>query len=628
MDRSVASRFHPPLSFLHGLSPEKLIQCLHGGLLHQIVDPLIPGRGPEHQPAAARTRLRNEIPIFPRAALKKINHMLWQNLTRASQEESMRKNDTIHLTADAFGADMEGIGRHDGMAVFVPGQLPGEEADVLIVKVEKKYAFGKMLSSPDPASPDRRPPDCPVFPRCGGCSCRHVNYAAGLEAKRQHVADCFQRIGKMPVEVPPVLGMAHPFAYRNKTSYPVGGTADAPLLGFYAPRSHSLIPVSACPNAMPPANDIAAAFQDWMRRFRLPPYDETSRAGMIRHLVIRVNRSGQAMVTVVAATDSLPHLSALWEAIAPLGAVSLYLNENRIPGNVILSDRFHLLFGEPTLKDTLCGLRFQLSPGAFFQVNPAQTERLYQAAIDFADLSPRETLCDVYCGAGTITLAMARHCKQAIGIEIVPAAVENARRNALENGIANADFHAGRAEELLPKMVSNGLRPDVIVVDPPRKGLDESVIQAIAQAEPSRLVYISCNVATQARDAALLFAHGYRVHRVQPVDMFPFTSHVETVCLLSKIRSAPHIDIDLDMTELDVTKAETKTTYEEIKAYVLEHTGLKVSYLYIAQMKAKHGIIERDCYNKAKTEGSRVPKCPPEKEKAIEEALRHFQMIP
>ena len=540
----------------------------------------------------------------------------------------MRKNDLIDLTCDGLGADLEGVGRHEGMAVFVPGLLPGETAPVRIVKVQSRFAFGRMTGSPVSPAECRKTPDCPAYPRCGGCTGRHMTYEATLEAKRRQVADCFRRIGHMDIDVPAVLGMNDPSAYRNKTALPVGGTADDPQLGFFAPRSHALIPIDRCPNAMPPSDALCSAFLEWMRTYRIPPYQEETHRGLIRHLVIRVNRRGQAMVTVVANGTFLPHEQELADTLFPLGVVSLIFNENRERTNVILGCRFRTIRGADTLTDTLCGLTFDLAPAAFFQVNPTQTERLYQTALDFAELRPEDMLCDVYCGAGTITLMMARHCRAALGIEVVPEAIENARQNARRNGVDNADFRVGAAEDVLPRLVGDGLRPDVIVVDPPRKGLDPAVIAAMAAAAPRRIVYVSCNVATQARDATLLRDAGYRVDKVQPVDMFCWTSGVETVALLSKIRrSTYHIDIDLDMTELDVTKAETKATYEEIKAYVLEHTGLKVSYLYIAQVKAKHGIIERDCYNKPKTEGNRVPKCPPEKEKAIEDALRHFQMI-
>ena len=453
----------------------------------------------------------------------------------------MQKNDIYRLSAEKLGADMEGVCRLDGMPVFVPGLLPGEETDVRIVKAEKKYAFGRMEALPAVHSPDRRDPGCPAYPRCGGCTCRHMRYETTLEGKRQQVQDCFERIGGISLEVPPVLGMEHPYAYRNKTSLPCGGTAETPVLGFYAPRSHAVIPASRCPNAMPPASDIAEAFLTWMQKYRIEPYREENGTGLIRHLVIRVNRDGQSMVTVVINGSRLPHEAELAEALKPLDVISLFRNENTARNNVILSDRFHNIYGRETLPDTLCGLRFELSPASFFQVNPVQTEKLYAAALDFADLKPHETVCDVYCGAGTITLAAASRCASAVGIEIVPAAVENARRNAERNGITNAVFHAGPAEELLPRMVREGLRCDAVLVDPPRKGLEPAVIRAIAEAGPSRVVYVSCNAATLARDAALFREAGYRTVKVQPVDMFCWTSGIETVCALSKRSEAKHV---------------------------------------------------------------------------------------
>ena len=539
----------------------------------------------------------------------------------------MRKNDILTLTCEALGANLEGVCRHEGMAVFVPGMLPGESAPVRIIKVEKRLAYGRMEGQPVSPSPDRRTPDCPAYPRCGGCSGRHMSYEATLSAKRQQVEDCFRRIGKLDVTVPPVLGMDEPAAYRNKTALPVGGPVDAPCVGFFAPRSHAIIPIDRCPNAMPPADEICRAVLDWMKSHRVPSYNEETHSGVLRHIVIRVNRKHEAMVTLAVNSTSIPAPATLWEALQPLGAVSLILNENRERTNVILGRKFRTLYGRDTLEDVLCGLTFDLSPAAFFQVNPQQTEVLYQTALDFAQLTPDDRLCDVYCGAGTISLMMARHCREVLGIEIVPQAIDNAKANAARNGIANADFRCGAAEDVLPTLVNEGLRPDVIVIDPPRKGVEPAVIDAIAKAGPKRVVYVSCNVATQARDAALLVEKGYQLDQVQPVDMFCWTSGVECVALLSKLDTPQHIDIDLELDELDVTSAETKATYQEIKDYVLEHSGLKVSSLYIAQVKQKHGIIERECYNAPKSESGRVPQCPEEKGAAIEEALRHFGMI-
>ncbi len=446
----------------------------------------------------------------------------------------MQKNDLLTLTCESLGADLEGVCRADGMAVFVPGLLPGETGAVRIVKVQPRFAFGRLMSLTGVPSPDRREPDCPAWPRCGGCAGRHMRYEATLAAKRQQVADCFRRIGHLTVEVPPVLGMAEPFRYRNKTALPVGGTAEAPVIGFYAPRSHVIIPAADCPNAMPPAPTIGHALLDWMRRFRIAPYREETRKGLIRHLVVRVNRAGEAVACVAANAERLPHEAELAEALMRAGAIGAVLNVNRADTNVILGPDFRTLAGRDALTDTLCGLTFEVSTPAFFQVNPVQTEVLYGLALDFAGLTAEKTLCDVYCGAGTITLMMARHCRTALGIEVVRQAVENARENAKRNGIGNADFRAGKAEELLPALVREGLRPDVLTVDPPRKGLDPAVIDAMDAASPARIVYVSCNPATLARDAGLLAGKGWRVDRVQPVDMFCWTGGVETVCLLTK----------------------------------------------------------------------------------------------
>ena len=327
----------------------------------------------------------------------------------------MHKNQQGMLRADALGADMEGICRDEGRAVFVPGLLPGEEGLVRIVKEQKRFAFGRLMAPPATPSPDRRDPGCAAYPRCGGCSCRHMRYAATLEQKRRQVADCFQRIGGLTVDVPPVLGMEHPFAYRNKTALPIGGTAEQPLAGFFAPRSHALIPLTDCPNAMPPAGDILRAFLNWMRTHHVAPYQEENHTGLCRHLVIRVNRRGEAMVTVVVNGTALPHAASLWAALQPLGAVSLILNSNTQRTNVILGPSYTTLYGLDTLEDELCGSRFQLHPASFFQVNPAQTETLYRLALEFAQLRGDELVCDLYCGAGTISLMLARHCRSGPG---------------------------------------------------------------------------------------------------------------------------------------------------------------------------------------------------------------------
>ena len=440
----------------------------------------------------------------------------------------MRKNEVLTLVCEGLGADLEGVCRAEGMAVFVPGLLPGEQAEVRIVKAQSRYAFGRierLLSS----SPERRAVDCPAYPRCGGCTGRHMSYEATLRAKRQQVEDCFKRIAHLEIEVKPVLGMEEPAAYRNKTSLPVGGAAGAAFLGFYAPRSHSVVPVRACANAMPPADALTERFRAWAEEHALSVYDERTGEGLLRHLVIRVNRAGEAMVTAVVNGKTLPRAAELYDALRPLGCVSLFVNRNTKATNAIFGPDFELIGGKPVLEETLLGYRYELAPASFFQVNPAQTERLYRLAVEAADPGPEEIVCDLYCGAGTISLPLAAKCRRLLGIEIVPEAIANARRNAERNGIRNTDFRCGAAEELLPRLVREGLRPDVVVVDPPRKGLDEAVIRAVAEASPRRVVYVSCNPATLARDASLFAGLGYRGDTAQPVDMFCWTSGVETV---------------------------------------------------------------------------------------------------
>lgn len=446
----------------------------------------------------------------------------------------MKKNDVLILKADNLGADFEGVCHAEGMAVFVPGILPGEQCAVRILKVADRYAFGKTEGEISFISADRRDPDCAVWPRCGGCSCRHMSYSATLIAKQQQVRDCFMRIAHIDVDVPAVIGMDNPYYYRNKTALPVSGTADNPCLGFFAPRTHNVIPVTLCRNAMEPSASIATAFLSYMKKNRIEPYCEETHTGLVRHLIIRTNRFGESMVTVVLNGNSIPDKKSLQNILNPLKVTSFIININTSRTNVILGDRFYPVFGSGFLEDSLCGLSFRLSPASFFQVNPQQTEKLYQTALEFAQLDGHEHVCDVYCGAGTISLLMAKHCDHVTGIEIVDAAIRNAKENALRNNITNADFFTGSAEVLLPRMVSDGLKPDVITVDPPRKGLDDCVINAIKQACPSRVVYVSCNVATQARDAQRLALAGYILKKVQPVDMFCWTSGVENVALFIK----------------------------------------------------------------------------------------------
>ena len=544
----------------------------------------------------------------------------------------LRRNDVFEMTCESFGQDAQGVCRHDGMAVFVPGMLPGERAMVRIVKPEKRYAFGRVEALLQTA-PERSEPFCPIYKRCGGCSCQHMTYETSLRFKQDQVQQLLARVGGLDIVVPPVLGMGEPFAYRNKGAYPVGDIKGEPACGFFAPRSHDLIPLpqQGCAIQRSDANDAVRAVLAWMKQTGARAYDEVSGKGLVRHIMTRSTQAGGLMVVLVVTQREIPKKDILIDTLrkAVPGLVSLCLSINSRRTNVILGEEIHALFGESVMEDTIHGLRFSVSPLSFFQVNPVQTEKLYQLALDYAQLTGRETVVDAYCGAGTISLMLAKKAKKVIGIEIVEPAIENANANAVRNGVTNAQFIAGATEEVLPKLVAQGMRPDVIVVDPPRKGCEEAVLQAILESRPERVVYVSCGAPTLARDAKILTGGGYKAEKVQCVDMFCWTGAVETVMLLSKLKEAKHIDVELKMDELDVTEAESDkgATYEEIKAYVLEQTRLKVSSLNIAQVKQKLGIIERECYNKPKSEDSRQPRCPKEKEDAIKAALEHFKMI-
>ena len=542
----------------------------------------------------------------------------------------LRRNDIFEMTCENFGQDAQGVCRHEGMAVFVPGLLPGERAMVRIVKPEKRYAFGRIEELLE-ESPDRAEPFCPIYKRCGGCSCQHMTYETSLRFKQDQVQQLLTRVGGLDIAVPPVLGMDEPFAYRNKGAYPVGEIKGQPACGFFAPRSHDLIPLppQGCRIQGEDSHAATQAVLAWMKQTGARAYDEVTGKGVVRHIMTRSTTSGGLMVVLVVTKRDIPQknllISLLRDAVPGLLSLCLSINARRT--NVILGEEIHTLWGESVMEDTLHGLKFSVSPLSFFQINPVQTEKLYQLALDFAQLTGEETVVDAYCGAGTISLMLARKTKKVVGIEIVEPAIQNANENAARNGITNAEFIVGATEDVLPKLIADGMRPDVIVVDPPRKGCEEAVLQAIIQSRPERVVYVSCGAPTLARDAKILCEGGYIAEKVQCVDMFCWTGAVETVMLLSQQKPDDTVHIGLDMDETQVTKAESKATYAQIQAYVEEKYGFKVSTLYIAQVKQKFGIIERECYNAPKSEDSRQPKCSPEKEEAIKAALKHFRMI-
>ena len=538
---------------------------------------------------------------------------------------ALEKNRIYRAHIDGYSSEGLGIARIDGQVVFVHRAVRGETCDVLVMKVLKNAAFGKIAALTEP-SPARRQPDCPYYGRCGGCDFRHMSYEEELWAKRARVQDALTRIGGAEVTVEEILGAEQPLHYRNKSIYPISPAGE---VGFYRARSHQVVHVEHCLIQKPEADALAQAVRDYIARFQVEPYNEATGRGLLRHLYVRTSCRGESLACLLVNDSRLPHeqeLVDMLRAAAP-GVCGVVLGENTRRGNAILGDRYRTLWGRDYLTDTLCGLELRLSVPSFYQVNHDQAQRLYEKALEYAGLTGRELAVDLYCGAGTITQVLARRARHVIGGEIVPEAIRDAEESARRNGVENVEFLCGDASRLAAELRQRGLRPDVICVDPPRKGLAPDVVEAAASMTPGRIVYVSCDPATLARDVARFAPLGYRPVRACAVDLFPGTAHVETVCLLSKLQSKEHIEIEVKMDELDLTSAESKATYEEIKAYVLEHTGLKVSYLYIAQVKQKYGIIERENYNKPKSENARQPQCPPEKEKAITEALRHFGMI-
>lgn len=448
---------------------------------------------------------------------------------------TLQKNMRLEMAVEDFGAQGEGICRHEGMAVFVPRALPGERILAQIVKVEKRHAFGRVIEVLE-ASPARTIPPCPHYVQCGGCLCQHMDYASQLRFKQKQVEGVMRHIAGLDIEVKPTIGMEEPWHYRNKTSLPVAGDTEKPVLGYYAARSHRVVEINQCLIAKEESDIVHGVVRQWMRENAVKPYFEENHKGLVRHVMTRVSRTGECMVVLVINGDKLPHWEKLLEKLqkALPKLVSLCISVNKARGNVILGRTYEVLWGEPRLRDTLCGHEFALSPLSFFQVNPIQTEKLYGTALDFAALTGDELVADVYCGAGTISLMLARHAKRVVGIEIVPDAIRDAKENAKRNGVSNAEFRVGAAEDVLPEMVDAGLRPDVIVIDPPRKGCEESVLMAIAKAQPKRVVYVSCNPATQARDAKILCENGYYAAACQPVDMFCQTAGVENVMLFMK----------------------------------------------------------------------------------------------
>ena len=483
----------------------------------------------------------------------------------------IKKNEIYEVRIEDMGHDGAGIGKINGYPLFVKDALIGDVAEVKIIKAKKNYAYARLMHLITP-SLHRVTPRCPVARQCGGCQIQALDYGEQLLFKQRMVENNLRRIGGLAdVEVLPVLGMDEPYRYRNKAQFPIGTDKEGnPVAGFYAGRTHSIIPCSDCMLGEEVNAQILSIVLDHMKRYHIPAYDETTGEGLVRHVLIRsAFATGERMVCLVLNGVQLPEQEVLAEQLRHIpGMTSIMGNVNRERSNVILGNQVFLIWGKTYITDKIGDVSYQISPLSFYQVNPVQTRKLYETALSYAGLTGTETVWDLYCGIGTISLFLARKAKKVYGVEIVPQAIADARRNAKLNNIQNAEFFVGKSEEVLPAYYQkNGGTADVIVVDPPRKGCDETLLDTIARMAPARVVYVSCDPATLARDLKYLCGRGYQVEKVQPVDMFGHTVHVETVVLLSKLKQKPddYMNVTIELDDMDITSAETKATYDEIK---------------------------------------------------------------
>ena len=448
----------------------------------------------------------------------------------------LKKNDRIKLKIESCSSNGSGVGHYEGMAVFVPATAPGDEIIAHILKVKKTYAYAKVESVETP-SPDRIEPVCPVYLKCGGCVFGHMKYSAEADLKAAHVAECFRRIGGVEPRFEPIIAAESDTAYRNKAQFPVSVENGEAKTGFYSAHSHRVVHCPSCRLQPPEFEEILEVFSDYIKENNISSYDEIQHKGLMRHIYIRKGaKSGEIMVCAVINGTKLPDEKGLAEKLVKKcpAIKSIVINSNTEKTNVILGKKCRTVWGVDCITDILCGLRFRISPLSFYQVNRDQAEKLYGKAAEYADLSGNETVLDLYCGAGTIGLSMASKAKEIIGVEIIPEAIEDAKLNAKLNGIENAEFICGDAPKAAEILKNEGIKPDVIILDPPRKGCAPEMIETAVQMNPDRIVYVSCDPATLARDCGIFASFGYETVRATPVDMFPRTGHVETVCLLSR----------------------------------------------------------------------------------------------
>ncbi len=543
-----------------------------------------------------------------------------------------RKNDLVTLEIEDCGIDGEGIGKADGFTVFVKDAVIGDTVTAKIIKAKKNYGYGRLMEVLKP-SPYRVEPKCEFARQCGGCQLQALSYDQQLVFKTNKVKGHLERIGgftDIPME--PIIGMDELFHYRNKAQFPVGRNKEGKIVtGFYAGRTHNIIENRDCALGVAENKEVLDRVIAHMEKYGIEPYNEATGKGLVRHVLIRYGYfTKEVMVCLILNGNKIPKEELLVKSLCEIpGMTSITINVNKKHSNVILGEEIRLLWGQEYITDRIGDISYQISPLSFYQVNPMQTQKLYAKALEYADLHGEETVWDLYCGIGTISLFLAQKAKFVRGVEIVPAAIENAKENAKLNGLENTEFFVGKAEEVLPREYKkNGVYADVIVVDPPRKGCDETLLETMVEMNPERIVYVSCDSATLARDLKYLCERGYELRKVCPVDQFGMTVHVETVVLLSKGEvDSKKIRVEFSLEDMDMSEFQDGATYPQIKEYVLEHTGLKVSNLYISQIKRKCGLEVGKNYNLPKSEDSRQPQCPPEKEKAIREAFKYFGMI-
>ena len=555
-----------------------------------------------------------------------------------------RKNDIVTLKIEDCGIDGEGIGKADGFTVFVKDAVIGDTVRAKIMKAKKNYGYGRLEEIITP-SPDRVEPKCQFARQCGGCQLQALSYEKQLEFKTSKVRGHLERIGgftDIPMEK--ILGMDQPFHYRNKAQFPVGKSKDGRIItGFYAGRTHSIIENRDCALGVTRNKEVLDRVIAYMEKFHIQPYDENTGKGLVRHVLIRYGFfTDEMMVCLIINGEKLPGEEALVKSLCQIPeTVSVMVNVNKKRNNVILGEKVRLLWGQPYITDKIGEISYQISPLSFFQVNPYQTGRLYGKALEYAQLSGNETVWDLYCGIGTISLFLAQKAKMVRGVEIIPAAIENAKENARLNGFANTEFFVGKAEEVLPEQFARtGERVDVIVVDPPRKGCDETLLSTIIKMQPDRVVYVSCDSATLARDLKYLCERGYELKKVCPVDMFPNTVSVETVVLLSHKKPDGHINVKVEFGEgegkvpldniakrAEEYKPKERVTYKMIKEYIEAKYGFKVHTAYIAEVKRNLGLPMYDAPNMV--EELKQPRRHPtaEKVEAIKDALKHFGVI-